>query len=111
MSFSENFGTQIEKTSLSREVSFWITWMQGVPESQFDVATTYPFKFVVVESDGDVVTEGPYGAPLFYPALRSGQFFPAIGVKILSSAFIPLLGGTTIEKSTTATGIWVFGGN
>lgn len=95
---------QIVPENLARDIPFFITWNA---EATVDVATSQAFKFIRVENDGNLLIEGAYGENIYIPAATSGEWIPVVGVKILSSGTVE---GHTGSVSTTATGIWVYGG-
>lgn len=70
-----------------------------------DVETPELFFQIMVTVSGNLIVEGKDGFVRYYPSLQAGAIYPITGVKILASANID-----AVPYTTTATGIWWYGG-
>ncbi len=70
-----------------------------------DVDAPQLFIQLMVGASGSVIVQNKAGVNRYYPLMLAGSLYPAVGMRVVSSAVID---GNPV--STTATNIWWFGG-
>lgn len=99
----------IVDTALPRDLSFY-PGSTDTEQAVIDTDAANIFKWVISNTNGDIVIETSYGTFIYYPAsaVTPGGFLPvANGKKIVSSHNF---GGALGTKNTTPTVIYLYGG-